>query len=165
MNKESLEKRKATNLKIIKIFITAFIIMVIIIAIVPKNNTTHQTPSSQIQTTANKIELTASEQKIREDYITGIKVLYLDLQNIKNNPNFVKYGFAQNIGKEWYDKYKQFESIDAFNGIDFLTKIIPDINVLPGDLQMLAIAYFNSKPDKDYILNQEKKFQQFINEY
>ena len=109
--------------------------------------------------------LDAKQQKIRNDYIAGMKYLYNELQKIKTNPEFLQYGFAQKIGKEWYDQYKQFDSIKEFKGIDFMTQTIPDIDVLPGDLDMLAKAYFSSKPDKEYITKTEKRFQNFMDNY
>lgn len=109
--------------------------------------------------------LATEQQKIRNDYIAEMKALYLELQSFKNNPDFLHYGFAQNIGKEWQDKLKTFENKKEFTGIEFMTQIIPDIDVLPGDLEMLAKAYFNPNPDKEYIANTEKRFQKLLNNY
>ena len=109
--------------------------------------------------------LDAKQQKIRNDYIAGMKYLYNELQKIKTNPEFLQYGFAQKIGKEWHDQYKQFDSIKEFTGPEFMTQIIPDIDVLPGDLDMLAKAYFSSKPDKEYITKTERRFQNFMDNY
>lgn len=109
--------------------------------------------------------LAAEQQKIRNDYIAAMKYLYNELQKIKANPEFLQYGFAQKIGKEWHDQYKQFDSIKEFSGLEFMTQIIPDIDVLPGDLEILAQSYFSSNPDKSYIANTEKRFQNFMDNY
>lgn len=119
--------------------------------------------STTIQFNTNT--LTAEQQKIRNDYIAGMKYLYAELQKIKTNPEFLQYGFAQKIGKEWYDQYKQFDSVKEFKGMDFMAQIIPDIDVLPGDLDILAQAYFSSNPDKKYIANTEKRFQNLLDNY
>ncbi len=125
----------------------------------------HLNTEQNTTTQFNINTLTAEQQKIRNDYIAGMKYLYTELQKIKTNPDFLYYGYAQKIGKEWHDQYKQFDSIKEFTGIDFLTQIIPDIDVLPGDLDILAQAYFSSNPDKEYIANTEKRFQYFIDNY
>lgn len=259
-NQENLEKRKATNKKIIKIFILAFILMIVIVAILPKDNSKeiniyngnktniigkalvisvdktlsdtelidiyrkkienenynyitlkepnnngyifygsgfcygygllnqeynvdniikkgciidkdgkyyidHLNTEQSTTTQFNINTLTAKQQKIRNDYIAGMKYLYTELQKIKTNPEFLQYGLAQKIGKEWHEQYKQFDSIKEFKGIDFMTQIIPDIDVLPGDLEILARAYFSSNPNKEYIANTEKRFQTLLDNY
>lgn len=159
------EEKNFMRKKIIKVFILAFILMIVIVAILPKNKpeNTVEVPSLHEQFEAPT--LTAKQQKIRNDYIASMKYLYTELQKIKTNPEFLQYGFAQKIGKEWYDQYKQFDSIKEFKGIDFMTQTIPDIDVLPGDLDMLAKAYFSSNPDKEYIANTEKRFQTLLDNY
>lgn len=158
------EEKKLMRKKIIKIFILAFILMIVIVAILPKDNSIK---SSNIVTEKQKeqTELTKEQQKIRNDYIAGMKYLYAELQKIKTNPEFLQYGFAQKIGKEWYEQYKQFDSVKEFKGMDFMAQIIPDIDVLPGDLEILAQAYFSKNPDKKYIANTEKRFQNLLDNY
>ena len=159
------EEKKLMRKKIIKIFILAFILMIVIVAILPKDKPANTVEVPPVQEQFETPTLTAEQQKIRNDYIAGMKALYLELQSFKNNPDFLHYGYAQKIGKEWHDKLKIFDDKKEFTGIEFMTQIIPDIDVLPGDLDILAQAYFSSNPDKEYIANTEKRFQYFIDNY
>lgn len=159
------EEKKLMRKKIIKIFILAFILMIIIVAILPKDKPANTVEVPPLHEQFETPTLTAEQQKIRNDYIAAMKYLYNELQKIKAKPEFLQYGFAQKIGKEWHDQYKQFDSIKEFSGPEFMTQIIPDIDVLPGDLEILAQSYFSSNPDKSYIENTEKRFQNFINNY
>lgn len=159
------EEKKLMRKKVIKIFILAFILMIVIVAIIPKDKPANTVEVPPLHEQFEAPTLTAEQQKIRNDYIAGMKYLYTELQKIKTNPDFLYYGYAQKIGKEWHDQYKQFDSIKEFSGLEFMTQIIPDIDVLPGDLEILAQSYFSSNPDKSYIANTEKRFQNFMDNY
>lgn len=154
-------------IKIILIIVVAILLFLMIVGFIvgePKQ-TTKQVNVPELNEQFDIPVLSAEQQKIRNDYIAGMKYLYTELQKIKTNPEFLQYGLAQKIGKEWYEQYKQFDSIKEFKGIDFMTQIIPDIDILPGDLEILARAYFSSNPNKEYITNTEKRFQTLLNNY
>lgn len=154
-------------IKIILIIVVAILLFLMIVGFIvgePKQ-TTKQFNVLELNERFDIPALSAKQQKIRNDYIAGMKYLYTELQKIKTNPEFLQYGLAQKIGKEWHDQYKQFDSIKEFKGIDFMTQIIPDIDILPGDLEILARAYFSSNPDKEYITNTEKRFQTLLDNY
>lgn len=154
-------------IKIILGIVVAILLFLMILGFIvgePKQ-TTKQVNVPELNEQFEIPNLTAEQQKIRNDYIAAMKYLYNELQKIKTNPEFLQYGFAQKIGKEWHDQYKQFDSIKEFSGPEFMTQIIPDINVLPGDLEVLAQSYFSSNPDKEYIANTEKRFQKLLNNY
>lgn len=154
-------------IKIILIIVVAILLFLMIVGFIvgePKQ-TTKQVNVPELNERFDIPVLSAEQQKIRNDYIASMKYLYTELQKIKTNPEFLQYGFAQKIGKEWYDQYKQFDSIKEFSGPEFMTQIIPDIDVLPGDLEILAKSYFSSKPDKEYITKTEKRFQNFMDNY
>ena len=68
MEKENLEKRKATNKKIIKIFILAFIIMIVIVVILPKDKPANTVEVPPLQEQFETPTLTAEQQKIRNNY-------------------------------------------------------------------------------------------------
>lgn len=148
----------------IEVAILLFLMIVGFIVREPKQ-TTQQVNVPELNEQFDAPALAAEQQKIRNNYIAEMKALYLELQNFKNNPDFIHYGFAQNIGKEWCDKLKTFENKKEFNGIEFISQTIPDIDVLPGDLDILAKAYFSTNPDKEYIANTEKRFQKLLDNY
>lgn len=157
----SADERKLMRKKIINILIFAFVLMVIIVAILPKNKTD---TASEPAPTATMV-LTKEQKQIKADYINNMKKLYTDLQSIKNNPEFLKYGFAKNVGQKWYNEFKKFDNNKNFHGIEFMTQIIPDIDVLSGDLVLLAKSYFSTQKDNKYIETMERKFNNLLNNY